>query len=75
MIDHLSPRYEWAAKEFDRWIETESTAVGIGTLYGVDNDGEEFDGVRYVDVFDVEDGRVVHWEFWNDLAAEGIVEP
>jgi len=75
LLDHLAPRYDWAAKEFNRWIETESSAVSIGTLYGVDNDGGEFEGVRYVDVFDVEDGRIVRWEFWNDLAVDGVVEP
>jgi ketosteroid isomerase-like protein len=69
----LAPRYEWAAKEFDRWIETDTEAVSIGTLYGVDNDGEEFSGVRYVDVYEVSDGRIQRVDIWNDLAADGVV--
>jgi ketosteroid isomerase-like protein len=72
-LAHLAPRYEWAAKEFDRWIETETEVVSIGTLYGVDNDGEAFEGVRYVDVYEVEDGRIQRVDIWNDLAVDGAV--
>lgn len=69
----LAPRYEWAGKEFDRWIESGVEVVSVGTLYGVDNDGEEFAGVRYVDVYEVVDGHVTRLDIWNDLAAEGVV--
>jgi ketosteroid isomerase-like protein len=72
-LAHLAPRYEWAAKEFDRWLETETAVVSIGTLYGVDNDGEAFEGVRYVDVYEVEDGRIQRVDIWNDLAVDGVV--
>lgn len=70
----LEPRYEWAAKEFDRWITTGPHVVSLGTLYGVDTDGDEFEDVRYVDVYDVEDGHIQRLEVYNDLAAEGVVE-
>lgn len=73
-LEHLAPRYDWAAKEFDRWIETGDAAVSVGTLYGEGNDGEPFEGVRYVDVFEVEDGRIVRWDVWNDLVEEGVVD-
>ncbi|SFK64300.1 Ketosteroid isomerase-related protein [Halogranum rubrum] len=69
----LEPRYEWAGKEFDRWIEAGETVVSIGTLYGVDNDGDEFHDVRYVDVYEVEDGKISRLDIWNDLAVEGVV--
>jgi ketosteroid isomerase-like protein len=71
----LAPRYEWAAKEFDRWITAGDAVVSIGTLYGVDTDGEEFSGVRYVDVYEVEDGLIRRLDVYNDLAVEGVVEP
>ena len=69
----LEPRYERAEKEFDRWIEAGSTVVSVGTLYGVANDGEPFSGVRYVDVYEVEDGRIDRLDVWNDLATEGVL--
>lgn len=71
----LEPRYERADKEFDRWIESGSEVVSIGTLYGVDDDGDEFEGVRYVDVYEVADGEIQRLDVWNDLAVEGVVEP
>jgi ketosteroid isomerase-like protein len=74
LLDAFGGRYEWAAKRFDRWHETPTVAVSQGTLYGVDDDGEDFEGVRYVDVFEVEDGLLVQWDIYNDLAAEGIVD-
>ncbi|WP_254547028.1 nuclear transport factor 2 family protein [Halomarina pelagica] len=73
LLEHLAPRYDWAAKRFDRWIETDTEVVSIGTLYGVDGDGEEFSGVRYVDVYEVEDGRIRRVDIWNDLAVDGVV--
>lgn len=71
--EFLAPRYERAGKAFDRWIVSGNEVVSVGTLHGVDNDGEAFEGVRYVDVYEVTDGRIAQLEVWNDLAAEGIV--
>lgn len=69
----LAPRYEWAAKAFDRWIECDDQVVSIGTLYGVDNDGERFEDVRYVDVYEVRDGLIRRLDVYNDLAVDGVV--
>jgi ketosteroid isomerase-like protein len=74
-LGFLAPRYETAAKEFDRWIEAGEHVVSIGTLYGVDNDGEAFEDVRYVDVYEVQDGQIQRLDIWNDLAVDGVVEP
>jgi ketosteroid isomerase-like protein len=69
----LEPRYEWAGKEFDRWITAGPHVVSLGTLYGVDNDGDEFEDVRYVDVYEVRDGLIRRLDIWNDLAVDGVV--
>jgi ketosteroid isomerase-like protein len=69
----LDPRYERAAKEFDRWIESGNRVVSIGTLSGVDREGEPFEGVRYVDVYEVREGRITRLDVWNDLAVDGVV--
>lgn len=69
------PRYEWAAKEYDRWITAGPHVVSLGTLYGVDSDGEDFDNVRYVDVYEVRDGLIRRLDIYNDLAVDGVVEP
>ena len=75
MLDFFGPpRYEWAAKEFDRWITTGPHVVSLGTLYGVDAAGEEFDDIRYVDVYEVREGLIRRLDIYNDFAAEGVVE-
>lgn len=72
-LEFLEPRYEWAGKEFDRWIEAGETVVSIGTLYGVDNDGDEFHDIRYIDVYEVDAGKIRRLDIWNDLVVEGVV--
>lgn len=74
MLAHFEPRYEWAAKEFERWIEAGDRVVSLGTLYGVDDDGERFEGVRYVDVYEVRDGLIARCDVYNDMAVDGVVD-
>ncbi len=71
-LEFLEPRYDWAAKEFDRWIVEGETVISTGTLYGVDNDGLEFEGVRYVDIYEVSDGLISRLDIYNDLAVAGV---
>ncbi len=73
MLEWLEPRYERAEKAFDEWIEAGETVVSRGTLFGVDADGERFEGVRYVDVYRIDDGEIARLDIYNDLAAEGVV--
>lgn len=73
LIGFLAPRYKWAGKEFDRWIEFAETVVSIGTLYGVGNDGDEFRDVRYVDVCEIDNGKIRRLDIWNDLSVDGVV--
>lgn len=72
MLAWLAPRYEWAAKEFDDWIETDTVVVSQGTLYGVDKDGNRFEDIRYIDVYRFKDGKIARVDIYNDLADEGV---
>lgn len=74
LLSFLGPRYEWAAKEFDRWFTDGNAVVSIGRLYGVDNEGDEFEGVRYIDVYEVEDGNIVRLDIYNDLLVDGVID-
>jgi ketosteroid isomerase-like protein len=74
MIEYFDSQYEWCDKDFQRWYVDGETVFTIGTLHGTDNDGEEFEGVRFVDVHQVRDGRIVHKDVFNDLAEAGIVD-
>jgi len=75
MFAFFAPRYEWAAKDYDRWFvdEREDAVVSLGTLYGVDNDGDEFSDVSYVDVYEIRDGEISRLDIYNDLVADGVV--
>lgn len=68
--------YAWVRKHRDRYIVApdgaSTTVVSIGRLYGERVDGTSFEGVRYVDIFALEDGLIVSQDVWNDLADAGI---
>jgi ketosteroid isomerase-like protein len=74
-LDFLEPRYERAGKAFDRWTVAGNRVVSQGALHGVDNDGEPFEDVRYVDVYEVNEGAIARLDVYNDLAVEEVVKP
>ena len=65
-------RYRRIAKTVERVEESllgERVAVYVsGTLAGEGPDGAMFDGIRFIDRFEVAGDRVVRQEVWNDLA-------
>jgi ketosteroid isomerase-like protein len=76
-------RYTWVKKHRTDYSVAERTApdgtaeqvvTSIGTLYGEKLDGTPFEGIRYIDVFTVRDGRIVRQEVWNDLAETGVLQ-
>lgn len=66
-------RYDHVQKRMER-TDVACTENGrivvysLGALYGAWPDGTPFDGNRYVDRFEIDDGRIVRWEVWNDSA-------
>jgi phenylpyruvate tautomerase PptA (4-oxalocrotonate tautomerase family) len=65
-------RYRSVGKVFGTFDEVWSGEGAVvyctGTLYGVWLDGSAFDGVRFVDRFEVRDGLIQRQDVWNDLA-------
>ncbi len=65
-------RYLSVAKTFDRfdesWTGDGAVVFCSGHLHGVWLDGSAFEGVRFLDRFDVRDGRIQRQDVWNDLA-------
>lgn len=47
-------------------------ALVTGTLYGEWLDGSTFKGIRFIDRFEIRDGKIVRQEVWND-AGERIL--
>jgi len=72
MVEWARPRYRWCKKRFDRFdaapLGGGSVAVYcFGTLYGEWPDGRAFEGIRFVDRFTVEGGRLTRQMVWNDM--------
>lgn len=47
----------------DLWI-----AYCFGTLHGLWHDGTPFEGIRFIDRFEMRDGLIVRQQVWNDSA-------
>ncbi|WP_308918189.1 nuclear transport factor 2 family protein [Jannaschia sp. LMIT008] len=73
LISWSKPRYRNIGKVFDG-VEAscEGAVVWVhGTLSGAWPDGEPFEGIRFVDRFELEDGRILRQDVWNDMALHG----
>lgn len=72
----LSDVVAWAALRYARVTKTidgtdvcgGSVVYLRGTLAGEWPDGTPFDGIRFVDRFEVVQGRIVRQDVWNDIA-------
>lgn len=71
LIAWSKPRYAGVGKTFDGFDVSVSGAATIvfarGTLSGQWRDGCAFAGIRFVDRFELVDGRIVRQEVWNDM--------
>ncbi len=65
-------RYKWVKKKMDRFDVARGAdgvvVYSVGTLYGEWPDGTTFEGNRYVDRFEVHDGKITKMDVWNDSA-------
>lgn|SRR5690554_4647699 len=71
MVAGAATRYRFVGKHFDRretWTTAEGESVLIaGRLYGEWLDGSTFEGIRFIDLFDLRDGRIRRQQVWNDM--------
>lgn len=67
-------RYKWVKKKFERTdvvagaTPDEAIVYSIGTLYGEWPDGTPFSGNRYVDRYELRQGKIARMQVWNDSA-------
>jgi limonene-1,2-epoxide hydrolase len=71
-IANTSARYRAIGKDIERFDVVPSAdkvvVYCLGTLQGAWPDGTAFHGIRFVDRFELRDGRIVLHEVWNDAA-------
>lgn len=72
LVAWASERYTRVSKTYERfeesWGDGVTTVYCSGTLQGVWLDGSAFEGVRFIDRFEVEAGLIRRQDVWNDLA-------
>jgi hypothetical protein len=77
MVENAKGRYNWVRKHRDRYFVgvngEQTTVTSIGTLYGENLDGVAFEGIRYVDVFIIENGLITEQRVWNDFGESGVL--
>lgn len=64
-------RYQRVGKTYDHFdeiaLEDGSVVYCFGSLHGVWLDGSTFDGIRFIDRFELRDGKIVDQKVWNDM--------
>lgn len=73
VTDFNASRYQWVKKQigdFEWMAKSEDYTViyCTGTLYGCWPDGRRFAGNRYLDRDEVNAGKIIAMEVWNDSA-------
>ena len=72
LLDWAKTRYSKIGKQYERfdecWGEDHTVVYCSGTLEGVWLDGTAFSGIRFIDRFEVAQGRIQRQDVWNDLA-------
>ena len=72
IVANSSARYRAIGKDIERFDVVDSAdrvvVYCLGTLQGTWPDGTAFHGIRFVDRFELRDGRIVLQEVWNDAA-------
>jgi hypothetical protein len=72
IVEGSAKRYQFVGKVIER-CDSSPEADGrtvvyvLGTLYGRWADGTSFDGIRFVDRFEIEAGLIRLQEVWNDV--------
>lgn len=72
LIAWAAPRYRFVKKTYEGFETVQGDASAVvycrGTLSGAWPGGAPFDGIRFIDRFEIADGLIVRQEVWNDLA-------
>jgi 4-oxalocrotonate tautomerase family enzyme len=73
LIDWSKPRYKFVTKNYDGFDAMQSAGDAAivycrGTLRGEYHDDSTFEGIRFIDRFEIEDGKITRQDVWNDMA-------
>jgi len=67
LVEFARTRYRSARKRYDRFDAAGEVVYCFGTLHGERLDGSTYEGVRFIDRFTVQGGKLVDQQVWNDM--------
>lgn len=73
LIAWAKPRYQFVTKTYDQVESFQSPGAATvvytrGTLQGAWPDGTPFEGIRFIDRFELQGGKITRQDVWNDIA-------
>jgi len=73
LIAWSKPRYAFVSKTYEGFdaLQSDGDAAIVycrGTLAGENLDGTPFEGIRFIDRFEVTGGKITKQDVWNDMA-------
>jgi hypothetical protein len=78
MVAASKGRYLWVKKSIDfadcLSKDRGHTVYIMGTLYGVNRHGLQFQDIRFIDRFEIMGGAITRQDVWNDLAESGVLD-
>lgn len=76
LIAWATSRYQFVKKTYEGFETLQDGRLAVvycrGTLSGAWPDTRPFDGIRFIDRFEIADGLIVRQEVWNDLAEKRV---
>lgn len=72
LLDWARPRYRYVTKTYEGYDAMPSGDGAVvycrGALTGEWPDGTAFSGIRFIDRFELSDGKITRQDVWNDIA-------
>src|SRR5688572_10366749 len=68
LVESARGRYRSAKKTYEKYEFSNNSVYCFGTLHGELLDGTPYSGIRFIDRFTVQDGKLVDQMVWNDMA-------
>ncbi|MEM6847655.1 MAG: nuclear transport factor 2 family protein [Pseudomonadota bacterium] len=68
LVAWSAPRYRFVRKSFAAFDEAGNVVHCHGTLSGEWIDKTPFNGIRFIDRFELCNGKIVRQDVWNDMA-------
>lgn len=68
LIEWARPRYRFVKKTYERFDTSDDVVYCFGTLHGEWPDGTPFQGIRFIDRFELAGGLITRQDVWNDIA-------